>query len=314
MSVDILMATCNGGKYLRNQLLSLQQQTYGDWTLWIRDDISTDDTMLIIRKFAESDSRIKIVGDSTGLQLGPGKNFLSLTKYSTADYVTFCDQDDLWFEKKLEILVDFAEKNFDINIPSLAYCDAYGYSDETGVITVNGISRNHAKKLSEFLFFNAGYQGCSMLFNRRLCTIAANYRANYYLHDDVISLLAHSFGRVFFVPKKLMLYRQHESNVTGNINHDFRVYFRRIFDKDLNVISRRHYLEIESFYNEYKDDLDNYDMQLFAAYLTFPKEKLIRRVLLIVCHGFSLGGSRLKLIVKTIIRRPINDFGDDCNL
>ena len=35
MSVDILMATYNGGRHLRNQLLSLQQQTYEDWTLWV---------------------------------------------------------------------------------------------------------------------------------------------------------------------------------------------------------------------------------------------------------------------------------------
>lgn len=99
MPVDILMATYNGEKYLRNQLLSLQQQTYEDWTLWVRDDGSTDDTPFILRKFAESDSRIIIVEEDAGQRLGPGRNFLGLTKYSTADYVIFCDQDDIWFEK-----------------------------------------------------------------------------------------------------------------------------------------------------------------------------------------------------------------------
>ena len=106
MHVDILMATYNGGKYLRNQLLSLQQQTHKDWILWVRDDGSTDDTMVILLEFAESDDRIKIVGKTRGERLGPGGNFLGLTKYSTADYVIFCDQDDIWFEKKLEILKD----------------------------------------------------------------------------------------------------------------------------------------------------------------------------------------------------------------
>lgn len=33
MSVDILMATYNGGRHLRNQLLSLQQQTYKNMAL-----------------------------------------------------------------------------------------------------------------------------------------------------------------------------------------------------------------------------------------------------------------------------------------
>jgi rhamnosyltransferase len=303
MSVDILMATYNGERYLSNQLLSLQQQTYKDWTLWIRDDGSTDDTTFMLRKFAKSDRRIKIIEESCGQHLGPGRNFLSLTKCSTADYVIFCDQDDIWFEKKLEILADFAEKNFDADIPCLVYCDAYGYSDTEGIITADGIYRYHAKTLREFLFFNGGYPGCSILFNRRLCIIAAEYRANYYyLHDDVVSLLAHSFGRVYFLPKRLMLWRQHASNVTGL---DLRSCIRRVIKKNAYVLGANHYKEKESFYNAYKDDLDEDARQLFAAYIAFPKETLLKRIVSITRHGFSIGGSKLTLIFKTIIWRPI---------
>lgn len=305
MPVDILMATYNGGKHLRNQMLSLQQQTYANWTLWVHDDGSTDDTMLILHKFAESDSRIKIVQEGNCQRLGPGRNFLGLTKHSTADYVIFCDQDDIWFEKKLEILVDFAEKNFDADIPCLVYCDAYGYSDAKGIITIDGVSPYHAKNLREFLFFNGGYQGCSMLFNRRLCTMASEYRAYYYMHDDVVSLLAHSFGRVYFLPKKLMLYRQHEYKVTENINTDLCSYLRRVFNKNSYVMSAKHYKEKESFYIAYRDDLNDVSRQILAAYLTFPEKSLLKRILLITRYGFSIGGSKIKLLYKTIVRRPI---------
>lgn len=305
MPVDILMATYNGGRYLRNQLLSLQQQTYEDWTLWIRDDGSTDDTLFILSKFAESDARIRIVEEQAGKQLGPGKNFLGLTSYSTSEYVIFCDQDDVWFEKKLEILINFAEKNFDKNVPSLVYCDAYGYSDLEGIIISNGIYRYHAKSLRGFLFFNGGYQGCSILFNHRLCKMTAEYRANYYyLHDDVVSLLAHSFGRVYFLPKKLMLWRQHALNVTGNIL-DPLSYLKRVLNRDLYVLSELHYNEKEAFYNAYRNDLDNDARELFVAYLAFPKKGLFKRILLIIRHRFGIGDNMLKLIIKTIIRRPI---------
>lgn len=89
MPVDILMATYNGGRYLRNQLLSLQQQTYEDWTLWVRDDGSTDNTLNILGEFSESDKRINIVEEQAGKRFGPGKNFLGLTKYATSDYAIF---------------------------------------------------------------------------------------------------------------------------------------------------------------------------------------------------------------------------------
>lgn len=306
MSVDILMATYNGARYLRNQLLSLQQQTYDDWTLWVRDDGSTDDTMLILRRFAQYDNRIRTVEEGSGEKLGPGKNFLGLTRFSNADYVAFCDQDDIWFEKKLEILVDFAEKNFEVDIPCLVYCDAYGYSDAEGVITIDGVSWDHATSLREFLFFNAGYQGCSMLFNKTLCRMAAEYRAEYfYMHDDVIALLAHSFGKVFFLPKKLMLYRQHKSNVTGNIDLSLLSYVRRIINRNLYVLSEVHYKEKEAFFNAYKEELSEEARQLFRAYLDFPRKNKIKRLFDIIRFNFSLGGNMYRLLVKTMIRRPI---------
>jgi len=316
MSVDILMATYNGGRHLRNQLLSLQQQTYEDWILWVRDDGSVDDTISILREFAGYDSRIKIVEEDFGRHLGPGKNFLGLTKYSAAEYVIFCDQDDIWFEKKLEVLVDFAERNFVSHIPCLVYCDAYGYSDAEGIITIDSVSRNHAKNLREFLFFNAGYQGSSMLFNHRLCKMSAEYRGDYfYMHDDVVSLLAHCFGHVYFLPKKLMLYRQHASKFTGNIDTSIYSYLRRAFDSKLYVLSAIHYKEKESFFKAYKDDLDTEAQQLFTAYLEFPKKGLCGRLYLIIRYKFSLGGNTLKLLVKTLLRRPISDdYGINSNL
>ena len=316
MAVDILMATYNGGRYLRNQLLSLQQQTYEDWTLLVRDDGSTDDTVHILREFAKSDNRINIVEEDSGKHLGPGRNFLGLTKYSTSEYVIFCDQDDIWFEKKLEILVDFAEKYFVSNIPCLVYCDAYGYSDAEGIITIDSVSLNHAKNLREFLFFNAGYQGSSMLFNDKLCKMSAEYRGDYfYMHDDVVSLLAHCFGHVYFLPKKLMLYRQHASKFTRNIDTSIYSYLRRAFDSKLYVLSAIHYKEKESFFKAYKDDLDTEAQQLFTAYLEFPKKGLCGRLYLIIRYKFSLGGNTLKLLVKTLIRRPISDdYGINSNL
>jgi hypothetical protein len=50
-TVTILMATYNGSAYIENQILSLQQQKYKDWVLYIRDDGSSDNTVEIIKSF-----------------------------------------------------------------------------------------------------------------------------------------------------------------------------------------------------------------------------------------------------------------------
>ena len=44
-SIAILMATYNGEQFIREQLDSLFAQTYTDWTLFVRDDGSTDHTI-----------------------------------------------------------------------------------------------------------------------------------------------------------------------------------------------------------------------------------------------------------------------------
>lgn len=305
MTVDILMATYNGGRYLRNQLLSLQQQTHSDWRLLIRDDGSTDDTLNIIDEFAAHDARIQRVDRDNPENLGAARSFMALTAWATADYVMFCDQDDIWFEKKLEILLTFAQANFDADTPSMVYCDAYGYSDSQGVITLPRVSLLQATKLEEFLFFNGGYQGCSILFNRALNRMATQYRAPFFLHDDVVSLLAHVFGRVHFLPQRLMLYRQHDSNVTGNISGRFSERFRRIISTQGFVISKPHYDEKKAFFDAYEQALDDDTRRLFLAYFSYADKSRIGRLGVVLRHGFSMGGHRWALLLKTLLRRPI---------
>jgi rhamnosyltransferase len=54
--IDILMATYNGEKYIREQIESLQNQSYRNWTLLISDDGSTDNTLAIVEEMQKNRS------------------------------------------------------------------------------------------------------------------------------------------------------------------------------------------------------------------------------------------------------------------
>jgi len=305
--VDILMATYNGEKYVKNQILSILQQTYDNFRLLIRDDGSCDNTVNIVREISKFDSRICLIEEGAGQSLGPGRNFLGLLAYATSDYAMFCDQDDIWFEKKLEILVHFAENHFDPLIPSLVYCDAYAYSDIDGVIDIESVSRLHAKKLHEFIFFNAGYQGSSMLFSAALISSVNNYKAKYvYMHDDIISLFAHVFGCVYFVNKKLMLYRQHELNVTGNIKNNFSNRIKKIISGKSYVLNRCHYEEKKSFFEAYESMLSDEDKKIFDFYIEFPFMSRKNRLKKAWIYRCSYGGNRFFLLLKILLQKPIS--------
>ena len=304
MPVDVLMATFNGEKYIRNQILSLVAQTYENWQLWVRDDGSTDNTTAIVDQFAAQDCRIKRV--SSDVQgVGAGRNFLSLLAHANNKFAAFCDQDDIWFEKKLEFLVEFAQNNFDEGMPSMVYCDGHAYSDVEGVITSSSISHLHAKSLREFLFFNSGYQGCSMLLNSRLVAMAREYTAEFHLHDDIISLIAHVFGEVYFLPKPLMLYRQHNQNVTGPTANGLVDIAKRFFRRGAFVVDRRHFREKRQFFLFFRSLISPSNERLFEQYFRYPQATILERLFIVMSNRFSLGGFALPLILKTLMRTPI---------
>lgn len=303
-SISILMATYNGEQYLRQQLLSLIAQTYPHWQLWIKDDGSTDTTGSIIDEFCSLDPRIHKV-PSSEKNLGAGGTFFSLLPYSNTPYTIFCDQDDIWLEKKLEKLLQYADKKLTSEKVGMVYCDAYAYSDAKGTILSQSVSHLHASSLNEFLFFNAGYQGCSILFNRPLTVMAQNYTADFYMHDDIISLLAHTFGDVHFLNKPLMLYRQHDKNVTGQTARGYRDMIRGFFRSSIPVLSRRHYEEKKAFFHHYTTRMSQKQTSLFEAYLYFPEATYLKRFWIILSNRFSIGGHQMVLLLKTLLRKPL---------
>ncbi|HDX4396574.1 TPA: glycosyltransferase, partial [Enterobacter bugandensis] len=79
--VDIALATFNGEKYIREQIESIQKQTYSNWRLLISDDCSTDSTIAIIKELMQHDRRINIVNESR--QGGVIKNFNKALMHTT---------------------------------------------------------------------------------------------------------------------------------------------------------------------------------------------------------------------------------------
>lgn len=53
-TVSIVMCTYNGERYLKEQLMSLLNQTYSPIEIIIQDDLSTDNTLEIIHDYQEN--------------------------------------------------------------------------------------------------------------------------------------------------------------------------------------------------------------------------------------------------------------------
>ncbi len=51
--IAILLGVYNGEKYIEEQLISIESQTFNNFTIYIRDDDSQDNTLAIITEFAK---------------------------------------------------------------------------------------------------------------------------------------------------------------------------------------------------------------------------------------------------------------------
>jgi Glycosyltransferases involved in cell wall biogenesis len=299
-TVDILMATFNGARYIAEQLESVIRQTYPDWRLLVHDDGSSDDTVTIVKRFAAADGRIQLLDDGVH-ELGAARNFMHLLKYSTSPLCMFCDQDDIWLEEKVGKLVQAIRGEHG---PAAAYANAVYYRNGS---TMRKATDIHPSRLRNMLFMNAGIQGCSLIFNRSLADRVKSYDGFLAMHDHLITLAAITFGKLIYLDEVLTLYRQHEHNHTSD-HHMGRLKRLRAFCNSRNaVIDRVHFEANRSFYRYFQPQLTQKDRRLFQAYFDYvEKQTVLGRLWIIWKHKFELGDRRGLLAVKTLIRRAIN--------
>lgn len=107
--VSIVTPAYNCDKYISQTIDSVINQTYPKWEMVIINDNSTDNTLSVIKKYAEIDQRIKIVSLNMNLGAANARN-LGLSN-ALGQYIAFLDSDDLWMPKKLEKQTTFMSKN-----------------------------------------------------------------------------------------------------------------------------------------------------------------------------------------------------------
>lgn len=110
--ISIVLATFNGEQYLGDLLNSLKNQTYPPLEIIIGDDGSSDRTLELIYQFAEHCDIA--VGLKRDINQGSSENFLSTAKYSSGQWVIFCDQDDVWSVNRIRLAIEEISKYPDL--------------------------------------------------------------------------------------------------------------------------------------------------------------------------------------------------------
>lgn len=110
--ISVIIPVYNGENYLARCIESLINQTYKNIELIFLNDGSTDKSLDILKKYQKKDKRIKII-DKANTGVSDTRN-IGIEK-STGEYLCFCDCDDIYEKKYLELMYKtIKEKKVDI--------------------------------------------------------------------------------------------------------------------------------------------------------------------------------------------------------
>lgn len=297
--IDIILATYNGEKYIRQQLFSLLSQTYTNWRCIVHDDGSTDDTISIIKEIANLDRRIVLKED--GVQLhNSGKNFLYTLSYSNADFICFCDQDDVWLDTKLEKLISVIEKKDNL-IPQVVFSNAYLWKSDKNEISGNA-TLAFPTDIESLLFLNCGIQGASAIFNGKMKESMLVPLNNLVMHDWYLTIIGCTFGEIHYLHENLMLYRQHGANVTGYADGSMKNKFCNLFKRKTPLIDSKHFESLKSFYDIWQKKLSEKNRKLIENFIKSTDVNSFLRFCFILKGKWRIYDSRIKLIIKFFLR------------
>ena len=306
MKVNILMSTYNGQQFLAEQIRSIQDQSYTDWTLFIRDDGSSDNTKEILKDFERQDSRIHLIDSDKSDNLGVIKSFHKLVNHDRADYYFFSDQDDVWLPNKLELSLKEAQ-NYLADLPLMVYMDLKVVNQDLEIMTesmVKSQSHHANTELVQELTENTVTGGVAMI-NHALAEMWQE-TDDILMHDWYLALLASAFGNLVFIDQPGELYRQHSDNVLGarTLSKRFKKWIRPhiLFAVYWDLIKNsqkqaRHLLQMP---------LSQSNRELIEAFVTIMDKPMLERFRILRKYGLKKNKAFHTLVFTTLI---VTKFG-----
>lgn len=293
--VLVLLAMCNGGAWIEEQVESIVNQVGVNVSVLISDDKSSDKCDELLKASYESSSNVHLISNSESSG-SAGQNFFQLIRdcdYHQFDYIAFSDQDDVWLTNKLVAGIGCLENS-----------TASGYSSSALAFWPSGKEKlvTQAKKPRnlDFLFEGAG-QGCTFILKaeffgyvKKFCVDNREVTNRFYYHDWLVYILARaSDAEWFFDDRSFIRYRQHATNDTGAkgtmgaVRSRLRLISNGWFKSQVEVA-----VDISKLIIKKKSDLDDFG-KIFSG-----NDSLARRFFLV---KFFIVNGRRKAIDRMVL-------------
>jgi glycosyltransferase involved in cell wall biosynthesis len=207
-AVTVLMPVHNGASYLAEAMGSILGQTFSDFELLVVDDGSTDATPSILD--ACRDSRLAVHRNERNLGLVASLNWG--LDHAKGEYIARMDADDVSLPNRLERQVDFLRRT-----PRTGLCGTwFRMFGAARSPTVRPLIR--AEDMAAQLFHESPLAHPSVMFRRALFDRHALRYSHEYPHAEDFELWTRvsQVAELANLPEVLLLYRQHEEQVSAS--------------------------------------------------------------------------------------------------
>lgn len=202
--VSIILPVYNGAKHIHKSINSILSQDYKNIELIIVNDCSTDETLNIINSFAQNDSRINIISNTSNLKL-PGTLNVGFAN-ANGLYLTWTSDDNMYKPNAITTMVSALSSNPDAD---MVYSNYTNIDSNDKEISFGNLSDNPDSLIT------GNCCGACFLYSKKIAKLVGEYDATLFLAEDYdYWIRIHSIGKIIHINDNLYYYRRHADSLT----------------------------------------------------------------------------------------------------
>lgn len=219
--VSVGVLSYNNAKYLALTIESILSQTYDNFELIVVDDGSTDDSLIIARKFEELDSRIKIYTHPNHINKGISATCNLAVKKSKGDYISLLASDDIYYPNYLEMVIDYLESNKNVGF---VYGEVQRINEKgENLPEICSIDISKEKDPIKHLLSMNSVSAPTVMSRRECYENLGLYDEDLVYSDWDLWIRFLTVYKIGFIPKKLTKYRIHDTNISVNAKPELQI-------------------------------------------------------------------------------------------
>ena len=267
--ISVIMSVYNSQKFIVKAIESVFKQTYQDFELLLIDDASTDNSFLILKKYAKKFPN-KVILLKNRKKIGLTKSLIKLIKHSKGAYIARLDSDDYCHKDRFKTQINWLLKKKD-NV--LIGSSGYMVDENDKIISKINLDHLLDNKLKKKLIFKNYFLHSSTMFRKSYYYKVGGYNPFFkYTQDYELWSKLSKVGHIKNLKKELIYLRQHRNSVTSKYKTEQALYAFLIScinrnGKNLNFKSKNLISEIKKL--KKKTDQTHFDSLcfLYSEYL-----------------------------------------------